>query len=114
MENNEVKHGTVDLDIKVISRELVAEGYTKKVECNNYWDSHGKAIPWGKEVYNLERLKKYELYREVREYHFEYVPTQTWEFLFLYIDGEKLEVGEITKCTELKTKVKLEVCVGAG
>lgn len=116
MENNGIKYGTFDLDIKTISRELEMEGYTKKVEIRYYWDSHGKKV-WDfqpAETRKYTESKKFELYREVREYHFEYVPTQTWDFLLLYIDGEKLDLGEITSVQELKTKIKLEVCVGAG
>lgn len=29
-------------DVKLISRELVTEGYTKRVDFRYYWDSHGK------------------------------------------------------------------------
>ena len=55
-----------------------------------------------------------ELYKEVKEYNFEFVPKQTYEFLELYFNGYKLYKGEITLFRELKTKIKLEVCVGAG
>lgn len=116
MEDKSIKHGTFDLDIKTISRELVCEGYTKKVVCKNYWDSHGKKI-WdftAPTQHTFDFPKKFELYREVREYNFEYVPKQTFEFLFLYIEGQLLDVGEITSFRELKTQIKLEVCVGAG
>jgi hypothetical protein len=34
--------------------------------------------------------------------------------LQLFVDGKKLEIGEITEYRELKTKVKLKVCTGAG
>jgi hypothetical protein len=105
-----------DTDIKIISRELVAEGFTKRVDCRYYWDSHGNKV-WDfqpADSFKYSEPKKFELYREIREYHFEYVPTQIWEFLFLYIDGEKIDVGEIASFEELKTKVKLQCCVGAG
>lgn len=103
-------------DVKLISRELVTEGYTKRVDFRYYWDSHGKKV-WDfkpAEAIKYDKPKKFELYREVREYHFEYVPTQTWEFLCFYVDGQLVDYGEITSFRELKTKVKIEACVGAG
>jgi hypothetical protein len=116
MENIGVKHGTFDLDIKTIFRELISEGFTKKLEIRYYWDSHGKKV-WDfqpAESIIYPEPVKYELYREVKEYNFEYVPKQTYEFLELYFNGDKLRKGEITLFRELKTKIKLEVCVGAG
>jgi hypothetical protein len=107
---------TFDLDITTISRELVLTGTTKKIECRYYWDSHGDKV-WDfqpAETFKYPEPKKYELYREVKEYNFEFVPKQNFEFLELYLDGERFYVGEITCFRELKTKVKLEVCVGAG
>ncbi len=109
-----MEHKTIDLDIKTISRELVCEGFTKKVECKNYWDSHGTKVWQADTQHAFDFPKKFELYREVREYNFEYVPKQTFEFLFLYIEGKLLDVGEITEFRELKTKVKLQCCIGAG
>ena len=111
-----MKTGTIDIDMKVVSRELVQEGYTKRLDLRYYWDSHGKTI-WDfeePEIRKYSEPKKYEVYREVREYSFEYCPNQTWDFLFLYIDGEKVDIGEITCVQALKTKVKVESCVGAG
>lgn len=108
--------GTLKTDMKVISRELVQAGSTKRFDIRYYWDSHGDTVWDFKEPETLKypEPKKYELYREVREYYFEFCPTQTWEFLFLYIDGEQIDLGEITFVKALKTKVKIESCVGAG
>ena len=108
--------GTIKTDMKVISRELVQEGYSKRFDIKYYWDSHGNLI-WDfkePEIRKFSEPKKYEVYKEVREYYFDFCPTQTWEFLFLYIDGEKVDLGEITFVQSLKTKVKIESCVGAG
>ena len=108
--------GTLKTDMKVISRELVQAGSTKRFDIRYYWDSHGKTI-WDfkePETRKYPDPVKYEVYREVREYYFDFCPTQTWEFLFLYINGEKIDVGEITFIESLKTKVKIESCVGAG
>lgn len=108
--------GTIKTDMKVISRELVQEGYTKRFDIRYYWDSHGDRVWDFKEPESWEypEPKKYEVYKEVREYYFDFCQTQTWEFLFLYIDGEKVDIGEITCVQSLKTKVKIESCVGAG
>lgn len=98
-----------------VSRDLVAMTYTRKIDCSNYWDSHGKAIPCAATQYKFDSLKKVELYRVVREHHSQYIPTYTTEWLYLYVDGKQLEgLGEITKYRALKTKVKLDCCVGAG
>lgn len=106
--------GTIKLDRKLISKELLVDGFTAKVDCKNYWDSHGKRVEYSPTQHKFDSQKKFEIYREVWEYYFDFVPTQTWEFWHLYIDGEKLDLGEITRYEVLKTKLKLDVCVGAG
>lgn len=104
-----------DLDIKDISKELIAEGYTNKIDCKNYWDTHGKRLYDFKAPtqYKFDRPKKFELYKVKKEYCYKYTEPCIYEFFFLYIEGEKLDVGEITEFRELKTKIKLDCCVGA-
>jgi hypothetical protein len=104
------------MKVTEISRELVKEGYTKRVDTKPYWDARGKAIPWGEsQTFKYPEPKKFELYRVKRLWESEYLKPTEFEFLFLYIDGEKLEdIGEITCFEELKTKLKLDCCVGAG
>ena len=104
------------MKVTEISRELVREGYTKRVDTKAYWDSHGKAIPWeGSQVIKYPESKKYTLYRVKQLWESDYIKPYEAEFLHLYIDGEKLMgIGEITCFEELKTKIKLDICVGAG
>lgn len=106
---------TIKTDRKLISRELLVEGSTKKVECTNYWDHHGERWDRAKTQLNFDFETKYELWQEVYEYYFDFVPTQTWGFWTLYVDGKKVEdLGEITGYHALKTKLKLDCCIGAG
>lgn len=109
--------GGLIMKITEISRELVREGYTKKVDCKNYWDSHGKKI-WdfvAPTQYAFDRLKKYELYRVKQLWESEYIKPMESEHLELFIEGKRLDdLGEITEFRELKTKLKLDCCVGAG
>lgn len=104
------------MKVTEISRELIREGYTKRVDTKPYWDSHGKAIPWGEpQTFKYQEPKKFELYRVKHLWESEYIQPAEFEFLHLYIDGEKLEdIGEITCFEALRTKIKLDVCVGAG
>jgi hypothetical protein len=104
------------MKVTEISRELVSEGYTKRVDTKAYWDSHGKAIPWdGSQVFKYPEPKKYELYRVKQLWESEYIQPQEFAHLELFLDGERLpNIGEITCFEELKTKVKLDCCVGAG
>lgn len=99
-----------------ISRELVREGYSKRVDTKAYWDSHGKAIPWdGSQIFKYSELKKYELYRVKKRLESEYIKPYEFEEIEFFIDGERLkDIGPITRFEELKTKIKLDVCVGAG
>ena len=103
-----------DIKTEVLSNELVATCEKDKIECNNYYDLDGKIIPEAKTQYKFDFPKKIELYRKTVKYLFDYCPHQTFEFLQLFVDGKKLEIGEITEYRELKTKVKLKVCTGAG
>ncbi len=103
------------MTVTEVSRELVREGYTKRVDCRAYWDSHGKAIPWeGSQVLKYPELKKYELYRVKQLWESDYIKPYEAELLHLYIEGEKQDLGCITCFEELKTKIKLDCCVGAG
>ena len=104
------------MKITEISRELIREGYTKRVDTNAYWDSHGKAIPWdGSEVFKYSELKKYELYKVQQLWESEYIKPMEFEHFELFVDGERLKnIGEITCFEALKTKVKLDCCAGAG
>ena len=104
------------MKVTEISRELVREGYTKRIDVKSYWDAHGKAIPWGDDkIIKYPEFKKFELYRVKRLWESDYIEPTEFEFLHLYIDGEKLEdIGEIACMEILKTKLKLDCCVGAG
>ena len=90
--------------------------FATRIDCNAYWDSHGKHIPWdGSKVIKFEGSKKLELYRAKKLMKSEYLKPYEFNQLELFIDGERLTgVGEITYFTELKSKVKLDCCVGAG
>lgn len=104
------------MKITTLSRELVKEGYTKRVDIKSYWDSHGKAIPWGEDtVLKYSELKKFELYRVQKRVTSRYMRPYEFSELELFIEGERLaDIGQITDFKELKTKVKLDCCVGAG
>lgn len=104
------------MKITEISRELVRSGYTKRVDTKAYWDSHGRAIPWdGSQVIKYPEQKKYELYRVEKRLESEYIKPYEFEELELFLNGERLkDIGQITCFEALKTKVKLDCCVGAG
>ena len=99
-----------------LSRAKVYECEAKRIDINAYWDSHGKAIPWeGSHVWKYPEAKHLELYRVHHRIESDYVRPYEYEELELFIDGERLkEVGQITCFKELKTKVRLDCCVGAG
>lgn len=105
---------TFDIETEVLSNELLTSCMKDKIECENYWDSHGKILPEAKTQYKFDFPKKIELYRKTVKYFFKHCPDQVFEFLEVFVDGKKLNVGEITKYTELKTKIKLKCCTGAG
>lgn len=99
-----------------LSRKLERIGFTKRVDVKAYWDSHGKAIPWdGDKVFKYPEPKEYKLYRVQKKLEFEYTSPYEFEELELFIDGERLgDIGQITCFEALKTKLKLDCCVGAG
>lgn len=103
-----------NIKTEVVSNVLLTTCEKDKIECENYWNAHGKLIPEAKTQHKFDFPKKIELYRKTVKYLFDYCPHQTFEFLQLFVDGKKLEIGEITEYRELKTKVKLKVCTGAG
>lgn len=98
-----------------LSRELLCEGYIPKVECTNYWDAHGKRIEYAPTQHKFDSPKKFEIWKvrgETAYSTLDYV--HQWEYWHLYIDGKELDVGEIMSYKILKTKIKLDCCVGAG
>lgn len=98
-----------------VSRVLLDTTYTKKIDCKNYWDSHGHRVECAPTQYKFDRLKKVELFRVIRKFNFTALDPKEFEFLELLVEGKKLqELGEITSYQALKTKVKLDCCVGAG
>ena len=104
------------MQITELSRELERSGYAKRVDTKSYWDSHGKAIPWdGDKVFKYPEPKKFELYRVQKRLESEYIQPYEFEELELFLDGKRLgDIGQITCFQELKTKIKLDCCVGAG
>ena len=104
------------MQIVEISRESVYQCYANRIDTKAYWDSHGKAIPWdGSQIFKYDHLKKIELYRVQKRMESEYIKPYEFEELELFVDGERLkDIGQIIQFKELKTKVKLDCCVGAG
>lgn len=106
-----------DIITKEISRTLLLEGFTKKVECKNYWDSHGTRIECAPTQYIFDREKKFEIWEVVTE---TYCPstncTQTCTDLELVVEGRLLgpDRGRIMGYDHLKTKLKLDCCMGCG
>ena len=102
---------------KEISRMLRLEGFTKKVECKNYWDSHGTRIECAPTQYAFDREKKFEIWEVVTE---TYCPstncTQTCTDLELVVEGRPLDpdLGRIMGYVHLKTKLKLDCCISYG
>lgn len=109
-----VKSGTIT---KEISRTLLLEGFTKKVECKNYWDSHGTRIECAPTQYTFDREKKFEIWEVVTE---TYCPstnyTQTYTDWKLVVEGRLLDpdLGQIMGYAHLKTKLKLDCCIDYG
>ena len=106
---------TLDITTKELSRKLLYEGYTKKVECKNYWDSHGKRVEWDSTKHKFGDEKKFELWEVESETYYPAINyTQTYTNWYLYVDGERFDTGWIMGYEHLKTKLKLDVCVGTG
>ena len=99
-----------------LSRKKVYECEKKRIDINAYWDSHGKHIPWdGSQVLKYEEPKKLELYHVRHCIETDNTKPYEYDDLELFIDGKRLrEIGQITCFKELKTKVRLDCCVGAG
>lgn len=111
----EIKNVTLDIKTKEISRELLVEGYTKKVECKNYWDAHGKRIEYAPTMHTFDCEKKFEIYKVITETFYPSLDyTHNAEWWKLYVDGEYFDLGELMGYNVLKTKLKLDVCIGAG
>ena len=99
---------------KEVSRTLLHEGFTKKVECKNYWDSHGTRIECAPTQYTFDREKKFEIWEVVTETYYPSTNyTQTYVDLELVVEGRLLDpdLGRIMSYGHLKTKLKLDCCI---
>lgn len=108
---------TIKLDIqsKVLSRTKLAECVSKRIECANYWNSHGRKVWYDPTAYDYDEPKKVELFEKVIEHT--YPDASKYEFTVweLFVGGERLEgLGEIMRFKPFKTKIKLQCCVGCG
>jgi hypothetical protein len=102
---------------KELSRSLIYAGYTKKIDCKNFWDSHGTKVPYAPTQYQFDREKNFEIWEVVTETHYPGINfTQTTVDWLLLVEGKKLDpnLGWIERFTHLKTKLKLDCCVGTG
>lgn len=113
---------TYEPTVEVIKKEETVLFRLPEATINTsfYWDAHGRKIPWegpnGKRSMtlkgkNIEMRKVYTL--EKWEYIPKPVEMEMWD---LYIDGKKVDLGEITSynISSDRTAVKLESCMGAG
>lgn len=102
---------------KEISRTLLHEGFTKKVECKNYWDSHGTHIECAPTQYTFDREKEFEIWEVVTETYYpsvNYTQTSTdWEIV---VEGKPLDpdLGRVIGYHHLRTKLKLDCCMSRG
>lgn len=103
------------VETRVVSKETIAECIAKKIECRNYWDSHGRKVPYDPSVIEFDTPRKIELVEKVIEYVFPNAPSHTSTFWYLFADGEDLNIqGDVMRFKPFKTKLKVEVCVGTG
>ena len=112
-----MKTATLDITTKEISRTLLYEGLTKKIECKNYWDSHGKRVEYPPTKFTYDGEKKFEIWEIVRETYYPGIDyTQTSADWKLLVDGKPFDpnLGWIVEYNHLKTKLKLDCCVGCG
>lgn len=108
---------TLNITSKEISRSLLHEGYTKKVECKNYWDSHGTRVEYAPTQYKFDREKKFEIWEVISETYYPAIDhTQIYTNWYLAVEGKDLDpnLGWIMGYDHLKTKLKLDCCVGCG
>jgi hypothetical protein len=113
----EIKSVTLDITTKELSRSLLHDGYTKKVECKNYWDSHGTRIEYAPTQYKFDCEKKFEIWEVITETYYPAIDyTMKYTNWYLKVEGNELDpnIGWIMSYTHLKTKLKLDCCVGTG
>jgi hypothetical protein len=99
---------------KVLSRKTLLKGTTKRIEVNKYWDSHGNEVDWGQDVENFDSEKEFEIIEEQveRDFGFSKYTFDEWHIL---VDGKRFDKEfELTGYKNLKTKLVLHACVGAG
>lgn len=108
---------TFELDATEKSRKTIIDNEVfKKVVVKNFWDAHGKEIPWeddtGKTSHTFTNAKVL-LEKVTRVYHFEYTGDSEFETYELTVNDKKY-TGDIVSCKGNVDRLVIKACIGAG
>ena len=90
--------------------KTLIKGKVKQIIVNEYWDSHGNSISWGKQTHKFDTEKEFKIVSKKEEIFG--VEFDVWN---IFVDGKQFdEEFELTGYTLKDTKLILNGCVGAG
>ena len=105
------------LDIRNEKEETLLEGHFDQINLANFWDSHGKNIPFpGYKDQKTARIRNcnVKIIKRTFDIHWndEMKPTshEQWS---LFVNGEKI-VGDVISYKGSVENLKIKLCVGAG
>lgn len=122
LNENELETFEIKIEKEVLSEEksTLFKLPEAKVSATFYWDAHGHKVPWegpnGKKSMNVSG-KNIELVKTVKVEKWEdFDKPFTFETWDLYVNGSKVDMGEITSyaISSDRKSVKLKSCMGAG
>lgn len=98
-----------------LGRRTVLTTHTKRLDCWKYWNAHGVLHDWGTDIIKFPELRELNVVEVSMRMHFSMLPSYDYTRLELYANGERIkDLGEVTEVKILKTKVKLQSCIGSG
>ena len=106
-----IKSETIDFSDKVtiLSEEVIYENFVKNIIIDKIWDSHGREVDFGMEMYKNVFVKVIE-----RKERFDFGDSQTtFTTWYLSIDDKSFG-GEVSKIKGTKNAVRVKVVVGSG
>lgn len=100
-----------DYKANELSREVLTQGYTKHIDYTEYWYSHGMRSEYEPTSVVFDKPRKFEIVKTIIEYVFD-DHSMVVEYWDLFVDGELSKTGETMSYEVLKTKLKLDICIG--
>ena len=104
------------LDIRNEKEEVLLEGHFDQINIANFWDSHGRNIPFpGYKGQKTARIRNcnIKIIKKTFDIYWEHSDMSSHEDWGLFVNGEKIP-GSVIGYSGSVENLRIKLCVGAG